>query len=263
MVRSSRLNVVLDNLKVSLRKIIRAGGVSRPATNDPRGEHFVIKDTSRKIPEPSKEPDIWNEEATGFRRRLYRSYEDYVEHQKAKLSRIDLSTYHVEFRNHLRRRLEALGIVKRGDTVLCLGARLGTECLAFKDLGCFAVGIDLNPGAQNLHVVHGDFHHIQFPDGSVDHVFTNALDHAFDLHQVVLEVKRILNPNGAFIAEIVKGSLDSEGREPGAFESCWWDSVEEVIGIIESHGFVIEQRHRFSYPWQGDQIVFHCHAQPN
>jgi SAM-dependent methyltransferase len=263
MVRSARLNVLLGNLKVSLGRIIRARGLSRPAGTDQIGEHSVMKDDIRKILEPSTQTDIWNEEATGFRRRLYHSYEDYLEHQIAKLAQIDLSTYHVEFRNRLRQRIQVLEIAKRGDTVLCLGARLGTECLAFKDLGCFAVGIDLNPGAQNLHVVHGDFHRIQFPDGSVDHVFTNALDHAFDLNQVILEVKRILNPKGTFIAEIVRGSLDSEGREPGAFESYWWDSLERVIGIIESHGFVVEQRHRFSYPWQGDQIVFRFRVQAN
>lgn len=263
MLRLYRLNALLGNLKVSLRKMISAGGLSQPAGTDPICEHCAMPDGSQKITTTLNERDMWNEEATGFRRRLYRSYEDYLKHQKAKLAQIDLSRYDVEFRNHLRQRIEVLEIAKRGDTVLCLGARLGTECLAFKELGCFAVGIDLNPGAQNLHVVHGDFHHVQFPDSSVDHVFTNALDHVFDLNQVILEVKRILHPKGSFIAEIVRGSLDSEGREPGAFESYWWDSVERVVRIIESHGFVIEQRHRFSYPWQGDQIVFRCRAQAN
>jgi SAM-dependent methyltransferase len=206
---------------------------------------------------------MWNEEASGFRRRLYRSYEHYLEHQKTKLSQIDLSSYHEEFRKHLKHRMESLRIIKHGDSVLCLGARLGTECLAFKELGCFAVGIDLNPGDKNLHVLHGDFHDLQFPDRSVDHVFTNALDHVFDLGNVLREVRRVMRPEGCFIAEIVRGSRDAEGREPGAFESYWWDSVEAVVSAIERHGFVAEQRHRFSYPWQGDNVVFRCRAEAN
>ena len=47
-------------------------------------------------------------------------------------------------------------------TVLCLAARIGTEVKAFLDLGCFAIGIDLNPGTDNRYVVHGDFHDLQF-----------------------------------------------------------------------------------------------------
>jgi ubiquinone/menaquinone biosynthesis C-methylase UbiE len=128
--------------------------------------------------------------------------------------------------------------------------------LAFKDLGCFAVGIDLNPGDRNLHVLYGDFHHLQFPDHSVDHVFTNALDHVFDLSRVIEEIRRVMSPQGTFIAEIVRGSRDVDGREPGEFESYWWDSADEVVDFIKRHAFQIDRRDRFFYPWRGDSIVF-------
>jgi SAM-dependent methyltransferase len=224
----------------------------------PSIEEVITSEPAKQNTAADSHPHKWNYMAAGFRRRMYRDYQDYVQHQKAKLNQMDLSEYHVEFRKHLRDRLEALKITNPGDTVLCLGARLGTECLAFKDLGCFAVGIDLNPGAQNAHVLHGDFHHLQFPDHSVDHVFTNALDHVFELAQVIQEIRRVLCPNGSFIAELVRGSNDVDGREPGAFESYWWESLEELVLLIESHGFRGDQRLRFSYPWQGDQIVFRC-----
>lgn len=227
-----------------------------PSRNSLRNGEPATNEYEKKISLTPTDTVAWKPERGGFRRRLYRSYEEYLEHQKSKLSRIDLSSYQVEFRNRLRQRIAALGVTKRGDTVLCLGARLGTECLAFVDLGCFAVGIDLNPGDQNQYVLYGDFHNLQFPDSSVDHIFTNALDHSFDLDRVIDEAKRVMRPQGTFIAEIVRGSRDIDGREPGAFESYWWDHVNEAIGVIERHGFEIEQRHRFSYPWQGDQIVF-------
>jgi SAM-dependent methyltransferase len=222
-----------------------------------------IKDKELTTSEPAKKntaapthPLEWSHIEAGFRRRLYGDYQHYVQHQKSKLNQMDLSEYQVEFRKHLKHRLVALQLTKVGDSVLCLGARLGTECLAFKDLGCFAVGIDLNPGDQNLHVLHGDFHYLQFPDNSVDHVFTNALDHVFELAQVIQEIRRVLRPSGLFIAEIVRGSGDVDGREPGAFESYWWESLEELVLLIEGYGFRVDQRSRFSYPWQGDQIVF-------
>jgi hypothetical protein len=48
----------------------------------------------------------------------------------------------------------------------------------------FSVGIDLNPGPRNGYVLHGDFHNIIFADASIDAVYTNALDHSFDLQEL-------------------------------------------------------------------------------
>lgn len=76
---------------------------------------------------------------------------------------IELSRYDVDFRKILFDRLERLSLLRNGMTVLCLAARIGTEVKAFFDIGCFAVGIDLNPGENNRYVVYGDFHDIQFP----------------------------------------------------------------------------------------------------
>src|SRR5688572_18388830 len=95
----------------------------------------------------------WMRAEASFQRRTYRNYEEYVAHQVAKLSKLDLREYDSRYRAVLRERLEKLDLLRRGDTVLCLGARIGTECKAFIDLGCFSVGIDLNPGAENAHVV--------------------------------------------------------------------------------------------------------------
>ncbi|MEY2527921.1 MAG: hypothetical protein QOJ05_11, partial [Verrucomicrobiota bacterium] len=118
----------------------------------------------------------WDAEGDRFQKRGYSSYEAYLEHQKAKLETHDFGRYDEEFRATLRERLSALEIEWPGGTVLCLAARIGTEVKAFLDLGAFAVGIDLNPGADNRYVVHGDFHDLQFAPGSIDVVYTNSLD---------------------------------------------------------------------------------------
>jgi ubiquinone/menaquinone biosynthesis C-methylase UbiE len=98
----------------------------------------------------------------------------------------------------------------------------------------------------------GDFHQLQFADASVDVVFTNALDHAFELGRIIAEVRRVLKPDGRFIAEIV----DSEQRDPGDFEATWWSSIDAVITEIAKAGFVLASRTDFEVPWQGAQAVF-------
>ena len=122
-------------------------------------------------------------------------------------------------------------------TVLCLGARLGTEVRALHGLGHFAVGIDLNPGPGNALVLHGDFHQLVFPDGSVDAVYTNALDHVFDLDRVVGEVARVLAPGGAFLAEFEVGF--GEGHVPGDFEAIHWRDSDTLIARIADVGKLV------------------------
>ena len=77
-----------------------------------------------------------------FAKRMYNSYEDYQKHQSAKLNRIDaadLSAYDTRYREVLRERLIKTGLLHTGMSVLCLGARIGTEVKSFIDIGCFNI----------------------------------------------------------------------------------------------------------------------------
>ena len=184
-------------------------------------------------------------------RRAYPSYELYAEHQKAKLGDRELKNYDPRLIEALQSRLAALGL-KPASTALCLGARSGAECKAFINLGHFAIGIDLNPGLENRYVVVGDFHQLQFADASVDVVYTNALDHAFDLGRILAEVKRVLKPDGRFIADIV----DPEQRGPGDFEATWWPNIAAVVTEIGKTGFSLATQTGIDFPWAGAQAVF-------
>jgi len=199
--------------------------------------------------------DTTNWAATGaFQRRPYATYEEYAEHQKSKLrlKRNKQTEADQLFAAALADRLPAASKNLGGNNVLCLAARTGGECVAFVKLGYFVVGIDLNPGEANRHVVVGDFHNIQYADKSVDIVFTNSLDHAFDLDRILREVRRVLKDGGRFIAEVV----DPTVRGPGEFEATWWSSINDVVAKIEEFGFTAQQRQTFDYPWVGTQIVF-------
>ena len=113
--------------------------------------------------------------------RAYDSYGQYLQHQGSKLKYCEAGGLRRQLSpSLLGERLRSVPELKAGMSVLCLGARLGTEVKAFHDAGCFAVGLDLNPGPENKLVLHGDFHEVQFPAGSVDVVFTNSFDHVFD-----------------------------------------------------------------------------------
>jgi SAM-dependent methyltransferase len=196
----------------------------------------------------------WNAKTDPLQTRRYDSYEAYLEHQKAKLETHDFGNYDSEFREALRLRLTALDIVWQGRTVLCLGARIGTEVKAFLDLGCFAIGIDLNPGEGNRYVVQGDFHDLQYAPNSTDVAYTNSLDHAFDIDRIAKEVLKVLKPDGLFIVEAVQGR--DQGVNPGFFESFFWKNIDELVQVLEKAGFKVAGRTEITHPWPGETICF-------
>jgi SAM-dependent methyltransferase len=190
-------------------------------------------------------------------RRQYASYDEYVKHQREKLDARDdawLSEFDEQYRAALRLRLADAGVVIPRARVLCLAARLGTEVRAFLDLGCFALGLDLNPGKDNKYVVNGDFHEIQFATASVDLVFTNALDHAFDMGKLIGEIRRVLAPDGTLVLEIVNGRR--EGYAPGYFEASIWERIDDVVTLFCEQGFRIVKRVAITYPWDGQMVCF-------
>jgi len=199
----------------------------------------------------------WSEDtATKFKKKEYKSYDEYLSHQKSKLDIVKyawLPDYDVKYHSVLRERLKENGIVKKGMNVLCLAARMGTEVKSFLDLGCFAIGLDLNPGQNNKYVVCGDFHNIQFPDKSVDVIFSNSLDHAFNFDKLINEMKRVLKENGHLILEISKGL--KEGYKPGYYEAVSWEKVDDLLKIFGKYGFKVIKRSDFEYPDPGQHVI--------
>jgi SAM-dependent methyltransferase len=168
--------------------------------------------------------------------RIYGTYGEYVAHQASKLDKIVHRLRETEDQDYadFKRRFEGCGPLREARSVLCLGARLGTEVRALHALGHFAIGIDLNPGESNPFVLPGDFHAIVFPDGSLDAIYTNALDHVFDLDKVIGEVRRLLRPDGVFVVDLVQGY--EEGFVPGEFEAAAWRDRGSLIERIRDLG---------------------------
>jgi SAM-dependent methyltransferase len=134
-------------------------------------------------------------------------------------------------------------------SVLCLGARLGSEVEAFIQLGHFAIGIDLHPGLSNSYVVTGDFHALQFADSSINGVYTNCLDHAYDLDKILAEVRRVLKSNGLFILDAFDGY--EEGAMVGPRDTTHWPTAQAFAAMLAAQGsFVIERHSRPDPQWQ-------------
>lgn len=198
-----------------------------------------------------------HEVAQGLSVKVYESHDDYIRHQQEKLATSSpawLTDYNTQYRSVLAERLRSFGVVGPTSRVLCLAARLGGEVVACRDLGAFAVGVDLNPGKNNPYVLYGDFHALTFADGSVDVVFTNSLDHALNFKKLFAEVRRVLQPNGLFISEIVKGS--AEGVTLGYYDVAVWDSVSTVVKLCEEEGFRVERREEIPFPAGRECVVF-------
>lgn len=196
------------------------------------------------------------ERDTGLMRRQYASHEQYRAHQRSKLAYMEpenLRSYDTRLREALTDRLRQAGI-RAGSRVLCLAARRGGEVRAFLDCGCFAVGMDLNPGADNPYVVSGDFHALQFPDHVVDVVFTNSLDHVRDLKAVVSEMRRVLVPTGRALIEARVG--DAEGSKFAYYESYAWPTVSALIEKLEAEGLALVDRTPITEPWRGEHLTF-------
>ena len=194
-------------------------------------------------------------EAAGFTQRVYPDYQTYLEHQRTKLDAFrpsSIAKHDVRFRAALGERIVALPFSVNRHRVLCLAARQGSEVKAFIDHGAFAVGIDLNPGKDNRYVVVGDFHDLQFADGSVDLVYTNSLDHVFELDRLMGEILRVMTPEGHLFLEV--GSAGMEGQI-GFYEAMSWRSTEELLERVVAFGFEVEVRGSFDIPWPGDQLV--------
>jgi len=167
----------------------------------------------------------WSHEGDLSRRR-YDSYEDYVRHQKSKLEKLEhiLVDEHDPRVGGFRKRFELLVELAPHASVLCLAARLGHEVEAFISLGHFAVGIDLNPGEGNRYVMSGDFHSLTFAPDSVDCVYTNSLDHVFELEKLMREVHRVLKPGGWFVTDLYPGY--DEGFIAGEYEATHWATAK-------------------------------------
>lgn len=169
----------------------------------------------------------------GFHYRDYEDYDEYLTHQVQKFDEMlkakggfagrEIASYRYKFYRRFR---YLPAFLPNSAHILCAGARQGTEVEVLRDLGFSnAYGIDLNPGPDNKLVRVGDFMHLQNEDSSLDMIYCNAVDHAFNLDSFFAEHARAIRPNAYALYDIAIG-------EGGAFEAVEWKSEEAVFMLM-------------------------------
>jgi SAM-dependent methyltransferase len=119
-----------------------------------------------------------------------------------------------------------LDLLPPGAVIVCAGARQGTEVEVLRNLGFRrAYGIDLNPGPANPLVRYGDFNRIDAPDSSIDLVYSNSVDHAFDLDIFFGEHARVLRADGYALYDLPFGHPGPAGPA----ESLAWEREDVVV----------------------------------
>jgi ubiquinone/menaquinone biosynthesis C-methylase UbiE len=74
-------------------------------------------------------------------------------------------------------------------------------------------------------VVKGDFMAIDAETSSVDMIYCNAVDHAFDLRKFFAEHARVLKPQGLAI-------YDVSMAPPGSFEAVDWGEAQTLYRLM-------------------------------
>jgi len=179
-----------------------------------------------------------------MRQKEYENYDSYLTHQsgktkkiiKSKQGRSALSDWDNYFERALGESISSYQFLRTGASVICLGARQGGEVKSFINKGCFAIGVDLFPTPGNKYVVYGDFNKLQFANSSVEVVFTNSLDHAYDIKALVKEIHRVLCIGGHFIVDVTP-ERDQDHKDPWA--CCWWTRHKEIIDLFCDNGFLL------------------------
>lgn len=171
-----------------------------------------------------------------FTYRNYQDYDEYVTHQiqkwdemlklKGGLSNQAIAQRRMKFQRRFR---HLIPLLPRSAQIMCAGARQGTEVEVLRDLGFEnAYGIDLNPGLDNPYVIKGDFMHMDNATSSLDLLYTNCVDHAFDLEAFFAEHARVIKPDGYALYDVTLNSA-------GVFETVQWQNEMDLVGLMIQH----------------------------
>jgi 4-amino-4-deoxy-L-arabinose transferase-like glycosyltransferase/SAM-dependent methyltransferase len=126
----------------------------------------------------------------------------------------------------------------RGGSVLCIGCRNGVELDLLRARGLEPVGIDLFSQRRDILVM--DMHDLLFPADSFDAVYaSHSLEHAYDLDEVLSEIRRVTRDGGVVAVEVpVRHKASDEDR----IEFSGLDEVRERLIPLSSRMLLWEER---------------------
>ena len=172
-----------------------------------------------------------------MKKRKFKDYQAYKAKQIEKTSKPSLKSFlERESEGHTEKFRTAflasglLDLIPPTDAsgILCLGARFGEEVIALRRLGYKqSIGVDLCRLSEC--VIAADFHQLPFPDNQFDGIYSNAVDHCFDLKQLISEADRVLKPDGVILLHLgVRVGM-------GGYESVSIESVEDITKVLPNY----------------------------
>ncbi len=178
------------------------------------------------------------------------SYDEYLAHQKGKKeSKAGYAVYRSNLDYRVFRLRFACYAPFIGEAILCLGARLGTEVRALRDLGhTKAFGIDIgNYVTGSDLVVYGDFNRMDYSDNTFEFSYCNTLDHSFDLRKFFQEVSRVSKVGSYSVFDII-GDFDTNNF--GEYIDKPY-SFNEVENVLRTMGHEVLIKSKIHLPWKG------------
>jgi len=185
------------------------------------------------------------------------SYEKYVEKQGNKIHNPEKREQLLRRTEHRQRTFQRVFTrIKdhlRSGRVLCLGARTGCEIIGarragFKD----SQGIDLHPVGDLT--IQGDWHDIPFENSSFENVFTNSIDHCYDLQKMIHEIRRVLKPKGRVCLllsrkQMLHNKKDKEKYMRGSQNFLFWEDALDLASVFQEQGFQLVFHERLRTNW--------------
>ena len=80
----------------------------------------------------------------------------------------------------------------------------------------------------------GDMHNLEFPNHTFDLIYTNALDHSFNLHKAIEECYRVLKPKGILIVDI-------KYKDKGRYEVIRFDDEITFKKMFSRHFKLVKE----------------------
>ena len=112
--------------------------------------------------------------------------------------------------------------------------RLGTEVHALRNLGYNAIGIDITYPKKSKYVHYGEFENIPYADSSFDALYSNSIDHVFNLKKTIFEFDRVIKENGYLILRLMKGYEEGYKMDQ-AYESFAWAKRDDLVNEIKNY----------------------------
>src|SRR3546814_6770708 len=89
---------------------------------------------------------------------------------------------------------------------------------------------------------------------SVDIVYSNCLDHSFDLAAVVREAVRVMKPGGRLVLDMMGGLGDDESWTPDGYDCLFWENNQQLVdAVCQTGGLAVvgDQQFRSAWGWPG------------